>query len=235
MKTIHLLIALGCLALGNAAARATIAVDLIGEPSVDVHATGQNLLNQQVSAKTNVIHGVTNDVTLDKSTTTNFTINATSLLDLLTNSFNTNFPAGTQLLLAGSGGYYFFVVTNTTDTNVSLPVSQVMHSLGYGIIHSGIQSELTTNRVVSSGNDTEAYTSAFTFQYDDTVMTNLVAHTVFSWNCLIEVKSSHNLGTGAYTENVTMSLTGGGQIRGQPRNVFTGTIRAKLTGQRPPT
>ena len=151
--------------------------------------------------------------------------------------FNTNFPTGTQLLLTGSAGYYFFVVTNQTSTNAwSIATYPVIRSLGFSTIRSGIESELMTNRVVSSGNDTESYTSAFSFQYDDTAMTNTVdgTHTVFSWNCLVETKSSHNLGTGAYTENVTMTLTGGGQIRGQPRNVFTGIIRAKLTGSRPP-
>lgn len=236
MKTIHLLVVLGCIALGNASARAVAVAELTGQPQIDIHATSQDLLNQQVSAKTNVIRGVTNDVTLAKSTTTNFTINATSLLNLLANSFDTNFPAGSQLMLRGSGGYYSFVVADQTGTNIySVPVYQVLSSLGFATIHSGIESESTTNGFFSSGNDTESYTSSFSFQYDDTAMTNMLAgtHTVFSWNCLIDVKSSVNLATGADTENVAMTLTGGGQIRSQTNSVFTGTIRAKLTGHRP--
>ncbi|HLX70471.1 MAG TPA: hypothetical protein VKV04_12660 [Verrucomicrobiae bacterium] len=238
MKTIHLLVVLGCFALGNAAAVAVSAPTLMGLPQIDVHATSQNLFDQQVSAKTNVIRGATNDVTVNKSTTTNFTINATSLLALLEASFNTNFPTGTQLLLSGSEGYYSFVVSDQTGTNASpFAVSQVLQSLGFSGIHSGIETELLTNQVFSSGNDTESFTEALSFQYDDSALTNTVGgvHTSFSWNCLIEVKSSNNLGTGALTENVTMTLTGGGQIRSRTNSVFTGTIRAKLTGHRPVT
>lgn len=233
MKTIHLLILLACFALGNAPAMATLAANLIGQPDINISATGQDFYYQQVSSKTNVVRGATNDVTVEKSTITNFTINATSLLDLLTNSFNTNFPPGTQLLLTGSGGFYSFAVSDGTGTNVSsFPVYTVLTSSDLDRINSGTQTLLTTNRFLSAGNITETYTSAFVFQYDDTALTNTFdgTHTKFSLNCLIEAKSSINIVARTGTENVKMTLTGGGEIRGQPKNVFTGAIRARLAG-----
>ncbi len=235
MKTIHLLFVLGCLALGSAVARAVFVANLISQPNIAVNGAGQSLEYQQVSDKTNAIHGVTNDMAVFKSNTTNFTINADSLLALLANSFNTNFPAGTQLLLIGSGGFYSFAVSDETGTNISsLPVHTVLNSVGWGEARTGVRTELFTNGVFTAGNDTEAYTTAVSFNYNDSAMTTGDStHTGFFWSGLVEVKGSRNMATGIATENLTMTLTGGGQIRGQPLSVYTGTIRAKLVGKAP--
>src|SRR5262249_1781945 len=147
--------------LGNAAVSATSAVNLAGQPNINIAATTQDLSYQLVSAKTNLVHALTNDVTVEKSTTTNSTINATSLLVLLANSFNTNFPAGTQLLLVGARGSYQFAISDSTGTNIApLGVYQVMLGQPLSVIHSGTETELTTNQLISSGNDTESFTSA---------------------------------------------------------------------------
>ncbi len=236
MKIIHLFIVLGCLALAGADAEAVLVVNLIGQPTVAINGAGQSLNYQPVSMKTNVIRGVTNDTTVLKSTTTNFTINASSLLALLANSFNTNFPAGTQLLLAGGQGFYSLVVSDETGTNISsLPVHTVLNPVGWALIRSGRRMEVSTNGVFSVGTDSEVFSTAISFEYNDSGMdtTGDGTHSTFSWNGIIEAKASRNAATGIATENVTMTLTGAGQVRNQPSSVFTGTIRAKLSGKSP--
>lgn len=235
MKTISLLLILGSVVLGDSLAVARPAIAFIGKPVVDITATSQDLSYQQVSAKTNLVRGATNDTTVLKSTTTNSTINATSLLGLLANSFNTNFPEGTQLLLTGNPGGYSFAVSDSTGTNVStLPVSTVLIEYVVSEINSSRQTELITNEVLSAGNLTQSFTATVAIQYRDNAMTTGDGtHTSFVWNGLAEIKASTGLATGAATENVTINVTGGGEIRGQPRNIFTGSIRAKLTRLEP--
>ena len=233
MKTIHLLLVLGCLAPGIA--HASPPAPLIGQPVIDVTATAQDLEYQQVSSRTNLIHGLTNDTSVLKSTTTNFTMNANSLLALLANSFNTNFPAGTQLLLYGGRGDYSFHISDSTGTNVApLSVYLVLGGSTTGD-QSGVTTESITNQVLSAGNDTESFNTSFSFVYNDFGQaTGDGTHTYFHWNGLVGSKLSSNLGTGSSTEIFKMTLTGGGTIRGGPQTIFTGTINAKLTASPAP-
>jgi hypothetical protein len=226
MKTIHLLLVLVCLAPGIAHA------SLVGQPVIDITATAPDLVYQQISSKTNVVHGFTNDTTVLKSTTTNFTMNAASFLTLLTNSFNTNFPAGTQLLLLGGPGYYSFQISDSTGTNLAVfPVYLVFGANTEGFVHSGVTTELLTNQFLSAGKDTESFTTAASFVYNDYGFSTADGtHTYFHLNGLLDVKSTNSLVTGSSTQNITMTLTGGGQIRGGPPLIFTGTFNAKLIG-----
>jgi len=125
MKTICPLIVLGCGLLWKSNAVASNPL-LTGPATVNLSCAAQDLSYQPVSAKTNVVGSVTNSTLVLKSTVTNFTMNASSLLDLLANSFSTNFPTGAQLLLRGAAGNYSFDVSDSTGTNIYLYTGSVL-------------------------------------------------------------------------------------------------------------
>lgn len=231
MKTIYLVIVFGCALLVNTRARAQFYYSYIGRADVNITGAGQDLEYQQVTGKTNVIRGATNDISVLKSSTTNFVIDASSLLDLIANSLNTNFPAGTQLLLGGPApGSYDFAVSDSTGTNVAIGMQALIAPLFRSVVNAGLQTQLYTNQFFSTGSDREIYISSINLQYDDSTLTTRDGtHTIFSWNGVAQARYSANLGTGSSAMNVTMNLTGGGQIRNQYRNIFTGTVRGKLT------
>src|SRR5579872_1588518 len=124
MKTICPLIVLASL-LWSSATRASNP-ELIGPATVNFSCRAQALQYQQVSAKTNLVGSETNVASVLKSTVTNFTMDATSLLDLFANSFNTNFPSGTKLLLQGESGNFSFAISDSTGTNISLYTGSVL-------------------------------------------------------------------------------------------------------------
>lgn len=225
MKTVHPLIVLACGLLCNPPAFAEV-YQLSGPATVNITDLGQDYGG---GGRTNIVGSTTNSTYLFKSffTTTNLT--AGWLLNLLTNSYNTNFPAGAKLLLRGSSGYYSFAVSDSTGTNVFMYTDPILSSEQQGLINTGVLTRSTTNQTSFTGNDTETFTAAITFEYDDYGwITADGTHNHFTISCLVESKQSRNLGTGSATENVTMNLTGGGY-----NGVFTGTIRATLTGSMP--
>lgn len=218
----------------------------LGTPEVAIHGVGQNLNYATISTRTNTVRGVTNIVQALKSTTTNITINTDSLFAMLENSFNTNFPAGCRLLLAGQGGYFVFVVSDATGTNAGFYPNQVLSSsfLTGGLpIVSGAETETFTNiSSILSGKDAESFGAVINFTYDDTAMTNTTdgTHTKFTWVGLMHDKSVATLPSAGwfYNDTVSMEVIGSGLIR-FPTNVvfddvnmsvFTGSIRAKVSG-----
>lgn len=231
MKAIYPLIVLACALLWSFPAAARV-IQISGPVTINLSGADQGISYHLITAKTNIVGSVTNVSLSLKSTTTNFTMNTSSFLDLIANSFNTNFPAGTQLLLRGYSGSYFLAVSDSTGTNVSsLPLYTVLSSDTEGLVNAGLLTESTTNQIYFTGNDTEAFTTAVTFVYDDSTKTTADGtHSSFTLNCLVQSKQSRNLETGASTANVTMDLTGGGNIRGRVPAIITGTIHAKLTG-----
>lgn len=230
MKTICPLIFLGCGLLWNSAAVASVNL-LIGPATVSLSCAAQDLNYDQVSAKTNLVGSKTNVTLVLKSTVTNFTLNASSLLDLLANSYSTNFPSGAKLLLRGESGNFSLDVSDSTGTNIYMYTGSVLNPDYLGEVNAGMETESTTNQTYFSGNDTEAFTSAISLQYDDGSMTTTDGtRTFFNLNCLVQTKQSRNLGTDATTENVTMTVTGGGQIRSGPQVIITGTVRGTTAG-----
>ncbi len=228
MKTIYLLIALAC-GLGSPAL-ASVPL-LIGPATVNFSCKAQALNFQDSSAKTNVVGSNTNITVLLKSTETNFTLNADSLLALLANSFNTTFPSGARLLLRGESGSFSLVVSDGTGTNIFLFAGSVFTPSPLGQVNAGMETESSTNGTSFTGNDTEAFTSAIRFQYNDNLMTTTDGtHTSFTLNCFLHTKQSRNVATGAATENVSMTVTGGGVIRNGPVVVITGTITGTTHG-----
>lgn len=234
MKTIYSIIALAC---GLVWSSPAIAESLLNGPATfDLTCTTQALQHHQISAKTNLVRSVTNATYVLDSTVTNFTLNTSSLLDLITNSLNTNnIPTGAQLLLEGAGGNYSLALSDSTGTNVFMYLGALLQPNIQAIINVGKETETITNQTaVSTGNDTEAYTSEISFIYDDTSMSPANGlNSVFTLNCQISSKSSRNVATETETENVMITVTGGGHILGGPPTIITGTIRAKITGHIP--
>lgn len=225
MKTTCLLIALACGLSFTAAATQTL---LFGPAKVDLSCTAQALT--KFGSKTNITGSVTNVTTVDKFSATNYTIDASSFLDLIGNSLNTNFPAGIEVLLEGAQTNYSLAVGDRTGTNI-LFLGELMQRAFEGCVNAGMQTASTNNQSVVTGNDTEAFSSEISFHYDDNgAGTKDTTHSNFIMNWLISSKSSRNIATGITTENVTITVTGGGQIRSGPPTIITGTIRAKTTG-----
>lgn len=235
MKTVYPIIALAGALFCNSLAFA-VEPAIFAPVEVTVNGVGQDLIDQQVSAKTNIVGIKTNFTYQLKSTATNFTVNAASLLALLTNSLRTNFPAGTKLLLAGTGGpSYSFAVSDSTGTNYSFVPTSVLNTAPLAessIAFSDIENESSTNNSFFTGNETASLSSVLSFTYDDTAIatTGDGTHTKFTWTGLAQTKYSQNLASHFTTENVTINIIGSGSIRGVPGAVFTGTVRSKLSG-----
>lgn len=233
MKNIFIALALAGALIGNTVAFASSAA--ITGPA-HVHATGisEVVTYHETSIKTNIAGAKTNYTFVLKSTTTNFTVDTAWLLARLENSFHTNFPVGSQLLLTGNGPGYGFRVIDTTGTNFSFdpsPVLSTTESSAY--LYSGTQSLTTTNintKIPVGGNDTESITSVFTLSYDDSAMTNTTdhGHVIFSCTCLAQSKSSETFANGSINANVTITLIGSGQTESADV-ILNGTLRAKTT------
>ena len=208
---------------------------ITGPANVNLAGISQDLYYQPISARTNIVGTQTNYSFVLKSTTTNFTVDADWLLARLTNSFSTNFPAGSQLLLTGNGPGYGFRVVDTTGTNFSFDPSAVLSaSAPSAYLYSGVQNLTTANidtKVPVGGNDTELITSVFTIGFNDYGMATTAdgTHSAFGGTCLAQSKSSENFANGgSFNANVTITFIGSGEV-GTNDAIFNGTIRAKTT------
>ncbi len=207
-----------------------------GVANINIRGTAQDQSFQQIRVNTNTVGGVTNFNYTLKFTTTNFLVDNDSLLDLLANSFNTNFPVGAKLVLRGGVGHYFFGVSDSTGTNIILDTTPVFDTSTHARVNSGLVKRSTTNNpsINFTGTDTESFTGAVIFQYDDTAMNTADGkHTVFFWSGLAESKALNSIANNFTTEHVTIHLTGGGQFPSPYLVVFNGTIHATLTGFEP--
>lgn len=205
-----------------------------GPAVVAIHGMAEVMPARTISARTNVVGGITNVTAVLKNVTTNFTINADSLMAALTNSFQTNFPAGSRLLLELSGGVFRFIVSDSTGTNFGFDPGQVLSTSfasnpGY-VLNWGVVSETLTNDSLVSGRQLETTATAVKFTYDDSTMTPADGkRTVFTWTGLAHNKYSQNLSNGVYNANVTIDVSGTGEYRGGIA-IVTGTIGAHVTG-----
>ncbi len=210
-----------------------------GPAEVAIHGIGQNLSNDPISERTNVMRGITNVTQVFQSTTTNFTINAGSLLALIENSFKTNFPAGCQLLLVGNGEpVYTFIVSDPTGTNIGFDASAVLTAKflsNTALVLTGTQTITQTNPPSPElGKIAQTLTTVLSLTYDDTALpTADHTQTQFTWVGLVRSKSSLNIANGFDDENVTMDITGSGSYRGQDAAIFTGIVHSKISGFRP--
>lgn len=234
MKTILSILVLTA-ALSALATEPPVGTPVVAGPAVvAIHGMGQVSPTRTISARTNVVGGITNVTAVYKDTTTNFTINADALMAALTNSFQTNFPAGSRLLLENNGNLFEFIVSDSTGTNFGFDPGPVLSSSFAGnpgyTLNSGVVSETLTNNALVSGKELETTATAIKFTYDDSGMTPADGkHTVFTWTGLAHNKFSQNLSNGLYNANVTIDVSGTGEYRGGIA-VVTGTISAHVTG-----
>jgi hypothetical protein len=232
MKTLYLFVALGCALLLDFSAVAL--PDTVMSPiDLNIRAVSQNLNNQLVIDKTNIVGSGTIITTASKSNTTNFTMDASSLLDLLANSYNTNFPAGTRLLLGNNGyGVYQFAISDKTGTNISFYPTVLQTTFSPAVISDLATETRGPNPLHITGSYTASITSALIFTYDDSAMTTRDGTTnKFTWSGLALDKQSQNLTTDIFSDSVTMNLMGGSEsFRGLSKVIFSGTLRAKVSG-----
>lgn len=234
------------------AAAAVVALAPAGTPTttgpavVAVHGVSRGPIPPVIGPRTNVVREITNYTYVLKSTTTNYTIDTGSLLALLENSFHTNFPTGSQLLLSDvDGPIYAFVVGDSTGTNFFDPSEVLSSALPGGFVGSGVATLTSTNQPPGSspktGQSVQSESAVLTFTYDDTAMTNTTdgTHTKFTWDGLVHNQYTVNASNSFINANVTIDIIGSGYVRNMVTNfgpfyptnsVFTGSIRAKASG-----
>jgi hypothetical protein len=189
-----------------------------GPLTVKLMASFQSLDNSSTS-KTNSNSGGSTVTTVSKSTVTNEVIDTGDLLGLLENSFNTTFPAGSQLVANRTGDFLRVFVADATGTNVVLDLTSnlfIATVAGEEVIHSGVQTVITKSGPISSvsANDTETFTETVVFGYDDTGLTTADGtHTHFQVTCLLVRKTSENQVNQKIKDTIKFQGVGNGIIR----------------------
>lgn len=199
-----------------------------------------NLISQaqsfhQISGKTNTTATATNTTTVLKATINSEPFDEADMLSLLANSFNTNFPAGSQIgMRLGS-----LVVVDSFGTNVIFTPSNNVVSIQFdAVFNSGLETIMETENssaISVSGNLTQVITTSATLSYDDTLQTTQDGtHTTFAFKGLYVLNLSENLKTRIVKTTAEFQGTGGGPVRGV-QSILTGTISIKATGSEPST
>ena len=225
-----LCISLSLLAL--TAVRASAAAALIFGGPVTFHLTvsAQDLNNDITHS--NQVHTAasTNQVVITKSTFTNATITSAGMLQLLENSFHTNFPAGSKL---ASDRVRFYIV-DSTGTNVVLDVTPVFTISNEVLLSSQTATEsekITATATNISGHVASAVAQVMDLFYDDSTQTTTDGtHTAFRFSGLANIPTSQNLATLKIIANLSL-LNGAGS--GTNRNtpvVIQGSMTVPLRG-----
>jgi hypothetical protein len=186
------------------------------------------------SSKTNTTATATNTTIVLKATTKKAPFGNPELFALIENSFNTNFPAGSQLAALATE----IVIVDSTGTNVIFNPSTVMT---IGPSGPGLQSSLITQSITDnkngqsvSGNVTDGFTSSGMLNYDDTLQTTHDGtHSQFQIQGMLTVIQGNNLKTHAIKFEVELDGTGEGPVQNVV-TVLTGTIKGKSAGAPPP-
>ncbi len=212
-----------------------ILLPVFGPATINFSASEQNLYFSQVSSNASHTSTSTNITQVYKSSVTNFVINSAYLLNLLTNSLNTNLPPGAKLFMEGSSSFIFYV-TDSTGTNTILNSSTVgtVLLLTYSArAIAGSETYITSQSAsgtTHSGNDTEAYTEYVILSYDDSALTTGDGtHSTFQISGILVEKLSNTIATGKYKETVSLPGAGGGRIR-DTYVVMKGSLTAALAG-----
>jgi hypothetical protein len=207
-----------------------------GPLSVKWMVSTQGLVDTTVLAKTNTTATSTNTTQVIKSTVTNSMFQADDLLALLENSFNTNYPAGTQLVLSRVGDFVFIYLADATGTNIVQPLSTNLifgTYAGEQPVHSDLQTVITRNSASSSSaSDTssETVTETMALTYDDSgLATKDGTHSQFQVTCLLVRKSSEDFVSQKIKDQIKMQFIGFGTIRGQ-NVIIQGSGGATITG-----
>jgi hypothetical protein len=165
-----------------------------------------------------------------KSTTTSFPFGNATFLGLLSNSFNTTFPAGTRLAADNAHVY----VVDKTGTNIVLDVSPVVSVQFQNNV--GTLTEVVTSKVTPATNTTDTgvitQVSYVSLMYDDSSMTpSDGTHTTFHFDGLSDWNQSINYINGKTSAGFTiMNGAGSGTIRGKASVIKGNTLAPHLNG-----
>lgn len=227
MKKLLTVVTMFALALG--AVRATVIFTPVGPATFKLNAIVRDMPFQQTGGKTNQSATSTNITQVFKSTILQTPFGGTNLLALLGNSFETNFPAGSQIgMRLGS----FFVV-DSTGTNIILSLNGVVSVQFEEEFVPENETLITTENASGTqfaGSLSETITGSVILNYDDTLNTTTDGtHTKFAFKGFYTLKYSENLKTRAVKTVTEFQGTGGGTVRDVP-TILTGTISGKAAG-----
>ena len=230
MKKLLLTIALSILAFGSA--QAAVLFTPVGPATVKMDAIVRDLPFQQIGGKTNQSKTTTNITQMFKATAAETAFGNTNLLALLANSFDTNFPAGSQIGVRLGA----LLVVDGTGTNVVFTPNGVVSFQFDEEFVPATETLVTTENASgtqSSGNLSETVIASVTMTYDDTLNTTTDGtHTKFAFKGLFTATISENIKTRIIKANYQFDGTGGGPVRDVP-TILTGSISGKASGAQP--
>lgn len=213
-------------------AHAVVLFTPVGPAAFKLNAIVQETTFQQTGGKTNQSATSTNITTVFKATIGKTSFDSSDMLALLANSFNTNFPAGSQIGMR----FAKLVVVDSTGTNIIFDPSGVVSFQLDEEFVSGVETETLSAKpsgTQEGGSLSEVLTSSVTLSYDDTLNTTQDGtHTKFAFKGLYTVQLSENLKTHGIKTTATFQGTGGGPVRGV-QTILTGTISGKASGTVP--
>jgi hypothetical protein len=222
---------------------------LAGSLTLDWTVYKQEFTNKLESTQTNYTGKTTNlstnVVRTYRSSYRSSTFNNASFLDLLTNSFKTNFPTGSKLATDGSTVY----VVDKTGTNILLAPTNVLTITVTGFIETGASDTVSNFTATPFGPDVSLKSSGsgsgfafFSATYDDSLMqTSDGTTTQFSFTGLDSFgeKSTSMFLVGANivatsgTESENFSILNGagtGTLRGIPATLKGSIVSGTISG-----
>jgi hypothetical protein len=200
-----------------------------GPATFKLDALTQTTPIQQVGSKTNQTATSTNITIMFKSTMAKTAFDSSDMLAVLTNSFNTNFPADAQVgIRIGQ-----IVVVDKTGTNIIfIPGGNVISFQFDEDFTSSMVTEISTlnkSGESESGSGNTTFIASATLTYDDSLQTTGDGtHTKFAFKGLFTLKSTENLKNQTGKTSIEFQGTGGGPVRGVP-TILTGTITSKAS------
>lgn len=214
------------------AASAIVAFGPTGPATFQINALTQSTDFHLVSSKTNTTATSTNIIMVDSATVGSAPFTTANLLALITNSFNTPLPSGSQIGI-NSGN---LVVVDASGSNVVLNPSPVLTTTFNEDVFSDKQLEVDTinqNGSSISGNSTETVTYDITITYNDTSTSpGDGIHSNFQLRGLLVKKISTNLKTNIEKIEYQFQGSGGGSVHGV-QTILEGTIKGNAVGIQP--
>jgi hypothetical protein len=199
-------------------------IGLKGQASFNLAALSQSSYYTDTGLKTNGTGGV---ATALQSGLNKTVINSPFVIQLLTNSFATNFPAGAKLLMNCGADPWFFVVDSRG--NVLLNVSSVLSITAGSSVNSG--SELIPNGTTTAS-DTEKFTVTATLSYNDLALPVADGnHSNFQLSGLLLRTRTSDSARGNFHDVIMFQGAGTGIIRGGPNAIVNGVVRATVAGR----
>jgi hypothetical protein len=192
-------------------------------------ASTQAHVQTVIGAKTNSTAIATNVTRSYKSVINSGALDGAAMLSLLANSFNTNFPTGSQI--AFRAGHLY--VVDGTGANVVFDPTNAVTLDCRGTLLCGLETRVTREENGSaalSGTTSETVTSRVVVNYDDSALATADGTvTKFNFSGLWTMKLSTTLQNQFSKVAITFQGSGDGTIRNQPA-ILTGLITASGAG-----